>query len=93
MVSYQGKGRSVAKPIANEKENDLRQIGKIQEKRRGRRDIKRWYTNRSRKKASRIIRRDGSSEKKQRIGNLKRRDQEMRMNRERSLISATESAS
>lgn len=31
-------------------------------------DIKRWYTNRSRKKASRIIRRDGSSEKKQRIG-------------------------
>lgn len=37
MVSYQGKGRPVAKPIANKKENDLRQIGKIQEKRRGRR--------------------------------------------------------
>lgn len=28
--------RKVAKPIANKKENDLRQIGKIQEKRRGR---------------------------------------------------------
>lgn len=56
-------------------------------------DIKRWYTNRSRKKASRIIRGDGSSEKKTKDRNLKRRDQEMRMNRERSLISATESAS